>query len=52
MSKANPELDDYVAKQALVGMFGLVEKKEENIREDVGARPSPLLQKVFAEQDE
>ncbi len=51
VKKANPELDDYVAKQALVGMFGLVEKKEETIREDVGARPSPLLQKVFAQQD-
>ncbi len=51
VKKANPELDDYVAKQALVGMFSLVEKKEETIREDVGARPSPLLQKVFAQQD-
>ena len=51
VKKANPELDDYVAKQALLGMFSLVEKKEANIREDVGARPSPLLQKVFAEQD-
>ena len=51
VKKANPELDDYVAKQALVGMFNLVQKKEENIRQDVGARPSPLLQKVFAKQD-
>lgn len=51
VKKANPELDDYVAKQALVGMFGLVEKKEEKIRDDVNARPSPLLKKVFAEQD-
>jgi len=51
VKKANPELDDYVAKQALVGMFSLVEKKEGNIRENVNARPSPLLQKVFAQQD-
>jgi len=51
VKKAKPELDDYVAKQALIGMFGLVEKKEGNIRQDVGARPSPLLQKVFAQQD-
>ena len=51
VKKANPELDDYVAKQALFGMFGLVEKKEENIRGNVDARPSALLQKVFAKQD-
>ena len=51
VKKANPDLDDYVAKQALVGMFGLVEKKEENIRGNADARPSALLQKVFAKQD-
>ncbi len=51
VKKANPELDDYVAKQALIGMFSLVEKKEENIRGNVDARPSALLQKVFAKQD-
>jgi len=51
VKKANPELDDYVAKQALIGMFGLVEKKEENIRGNADARPSALLQKVFAKQD-
>lgn len=51
VKKANPELDDYVAKQALEGMFGLVEKKEENIRGNSDARPSALLQKVFAKQD-
>ena len=51
VKKANPELDDYVAKQALIGMFGLVKKKEENIRGNADARPSALLQKVFAKQD-
>lgn len=51
VKKANPDLDDYVAKQALVGMFGLVQKKEENIRGNADARPSALLQKVFAKQD-
>ncbi len=51
VKKANPDLDDYVVKQALVGMFGLVQKKEENIRGNADARPSALLQKVFAKQD-
>lgn len=50
-SKANPELDDYVARQALLGLFGLIEVKEKDIRENVGARTSELLRKVFAKQD-
>jgi hypothetical protein len=36
---------------ALDGMFGLVAKKEEGIRSDVGLRNSDLLKKVFAKQD-
>lgn len=51
VAKVNTELDDYVAKKALEGLFNLVEKKESQIRQDVGARTSPLLQKVFAKQD-
>ena len=47
----NPELDDYVTKQALVGLFGLIEVKEKDIRENAGARTSELLRKVFAKQD-
>ena len=48
---ANPELDDYVTKQALSGMFKLVEKKERGIRGDKSLRTSPLLEKVFSQQD-
>ncbi|MFK7934375.1 MAG: DUF4197 domain-containing protein [Saprospiraceae bacterium] len=51
VKKTNPELDDYVTKQALVGLFGLVEKKEEDIRTNVGSRSSDLLKQVFAKQD-
>lgn len=47
----NPDLDDHVNSKALDGMFSLVQKKEEGIREDVGLRTSPLLKSVFAEQD-
>jgi hypothetical protein len=51
VQKTNPELDDHVTKMALVGMFGLVQKKEAGIRSDVGQRNSDLLRKVFAKQD-
>lgn len=51
VKKTNPELDDYVTKQGLSGMFKLVEKKELDIRENVSARSSELLKKVFAKQD-
>ena len=51
VKKTNPELDDYVTRQALSGMFGMVEKKELEIREDPAIRSTELLQKVFARQD-
>ena len=47
----NPELDDYVTQQALVGLFGMVAKEELNIRENAGARTTELLRRVFAKQD-
>ncbi len=51
VDKTNPELDDHVNSMALDGMFGLVAKKEDGIRNDVGMRNSDLLKKVFAKQD-
>jgi len=51
VQKVNPDLKDYVTKMAMKGMFSMVEKKEANIRTDVGARSTDLLQKVFAKQD-
>ncbi len=51
LADANPRLDDYVAHEALSGLFALVEKKEDGIRTDVSQRVTPLLQKVFAKQD-
>ncbi|MEN0049274.1 MAG: DUF4197 domain-containing protein [Bacteroidota bacterium] len=47
----NPSLEDYVTKQALMGLFSMVEKKELDIRENVAARTTDLLKKVFAKQD-
>ncbi|GJM35226.1 MAG: hypothetical protein DHS20C18_42270 [Saprospiraceae bacterium] len=51
VNQANPNLDDYVTKQALEGLFGMVAKEELNIRENIGARTTDLLKKVFAKQD-
>ena len=51
VEKANPDLDDYVTKQALNGLFSMVEKEELNIRTNIAARTSDLLKKVFAKQD-
>lgn len=51
VKKENPELDDYVVKKALVGLFGLVEKKEADIRTNTGSRTTDLLKKVFKKQD-
>ena len=51
VKKANPELDEYVTNKALGGMFGLIETKELDIRENQSSRSSDLLKKVFAKQD-
>lgn len=48
----NPRLDDHVNNGALDGLFSEIEVKEKGIREDVGQRTSPILQEVFAKQDE
>lgn len=51
IEKANPDLGDYVTSQALKGLFSMVEKKELDIRNNVNARTTDLLKKVFAKQD-
>ena len=51
VKKVNPSLDEYVTEQALKGLFGMVAKEELNIRNNVSARTTDLLKKVFAKQD-
>ena len=51
VDKVNADLDDYITKEALNGLFGMVEKEERNIRQNISARTSDLLKKVFAKQD-
>lgn len=51
VDRANPNLDDYVTREALKGLFGMVAKEEMNIRTNLSVRTSDLLKKVFARQD-
>ncbi len=51
VTKVNPNLDEYVTERALDGLFDMVAKKELQIREDVSARTTDLLKKVFRKQD-
>jgi hypothetical protein len=52
VEEADPDLDDYVTKEALEGLFAMVEKKEAAIRTNVNARKTDLLRRVFARQDD
>lgn len=51
VSPVNTDLDDYLTNKALDGMFLKVEMEEKNIRENVSARVTPLLQRVFGSLD-
>ncbi len=51
VDKANPDLADYVTKEALNGLFSMVEKEERNIRSNLNARTTDLMRRVFAKQD-
>ena len=50
-SAVNTDLDDFLTKKALDGLFMKVEEEEFKIRKDVSARVTPLLQKVFGSLD-
>ncbi len=51
VKKANPDLNDYVTKEALKGIFGVVAEKELEIRNDPRIRNTEILRKVFGKQD-
>lgn len=46
-NKVNPDLNKYITERAIDGLFKLVNDEENKIRENVGARVTDLLQKVF-----
>jgi len=47
----NTDLDDFLTRKALDGVFLKVESEELKIRKEVSARITPLLQKVFGSLD-
>ena len=47
VQKVNPDLDDYATEKAMEGLFLMIAKEEERIREDPLARTTELLKKVF-----
>ena len=49
--KINPDLADYATQKAIDGLFFQIALEELNIRQNIGARPTPLLQKVFSFAD-
>ncbi len=51
VTKLNPDLNDYVTNKALDGVYKMIAVEEKNIRTNINARTSSLLQKVFALQD-
>lgn len=51
VSRVNPDLTEYVTKEALKGVFTMIEVEEKEIREKVGRRNTAVLKQVFALQD-
>jgi len=51
VSPVNTDLDSYLTNKALDGMFMKVQDEEKKIRENVSARITPLLKKVFGSLD-
>lgn len=51
LQPVNTQLDDFLTRKALDGLFLKVQEEEFKIRKDVSARVTPLLQKVFGSLD-
>jgi len=47
----DPDLTNYVTNKAMEGVFKMIAIEEKNIRNNINARTSPLLKRVFALQD-
>lgn len=47
MKKLNPDLPGHVTNKAVYALFDLVAKEEQNIRQNLAARTTDLLRKVF-----
>lgn len=51
VGKVNPDLSSYVTEKAIQGIFQEIAKEELKIRNNLSARRTPLLQKVFSYAD-
>ncbi|MBK7340146.1 MAG: DUF4197 domain-containing protein [Saprospiraceae bacterium] len=51
VKQANPDIAAYVTNKALDALFSKIAIEEKNIRNNLAARTSDLLKKVFAKQD-
>ncbi len=51
VSRINPDISDYVTQKAIDGLFIEIAIEELNIRQNLSARSTPLLQKVFSFAD-
>jgi hypothetical protein len=45
--KINPDLESYITDKAIEGLFKLIAKEEEQIRDNPAARTTDLLKKIF-----
>lgn len=50
-TNVNPDLTDYVTKQALEGVYTMIAVEEKDIRTNFSSRTTDLLKRVFALQD-
>jgi len=50
-SNVNPDLTDYVTKEALSGVYKMIAVEEKDIRTKISSRSTDLLKQVFALQD-
>lgn len=51
VTKVNPNISDYVTQKAIDGLFVVIAQEELNIRQNLSARTTPLLQKIFGYYD-
>jgi hypothetical protein len=51
ITRVNPDLADYVTKEALEGVFTMIAIEEKQIRQTAAARTIAILKRVFALQD-
>lgn len=51
VTKMNPDLSDYVTNKAIEGLFVEIAKEELNIRQNLSARSTTLMQRVFGYAD-